>query len=221
MAADDSIRSNGRCLTAQASAAGPPRSTSARAAGPGSGGSCAPMACLLIRAAGAWPVPALRTAPGLRLRSVRRPRIAPAAPARRAAASSGRCPPADLGCGGVTARTGAPVRRFVRRGDAAALPPVGAAGLGRGARRGDQRGRQLPGYRGRQRRSRCPARPGEMRGWRGQPGMAAVRRPVRVELVSPVAGLCAADPGDRSAAGTALVLGPCVATDAGTRWRIS
>ena len=45
--------------------------------------------------------------------------------------------------------------------------------------------------------------------------------PFGVELVSPVAGLCAADPGDRSAAGTALVLGPCVATDAGTRWRIS
>ncbi len=45
--------------------------------------------------------------------------------------------------------------------------------------------------------------------------------PFGVELVSPVAGLCAADPGDRSAAGTALVLGPCVAADAGTRWRIS
>ncbi len=45
--------------------------------------------------------------------------------------------------------------------------------------------------------------------------------PFGVELVSPAAGLCAADPADRSAAGTPLVLGPCVSADAGTRWHIS
>ena len=45
--------------------------------------------------------------------------------------------------------------------------------------------------------------------------------PFGVELLSPVAGLCVADPGDRSAAGTELVIGPCVAGDAGISWRVS
>jgi len=47
------------------------------------------------------------------------------------------------------------------------------------------------------------------------------RGPVGVQLLSPVAGLCLADPGDSGKAGTPLVIGPCVASDAGTSWRVS
>jgi len=42
-----------------------------------------------------------------------------------------------------------------------------------------------------------------------------------VQLVSPVAGLCVADPGDRPTGGTLLEIGPCVSTDPGTYWRAS
>src|SRR5215469_3274168 len=45
--------------------------------------------------------------------------------------------------------------------------------------------------------------------------------PIGVQLLAPAAGLCLADPGDRAAAGTALTLEPCQATDLGTRWRVS
>ncbi len=45
--------------------------------------------------------------------------------------------------------------------------------------------------------------------------------PVGVQLVSPVAGLCLADPGDRIRAGTQLALGGCVAGDPGVWWRVS
>lgn len=45
--------------------------------------------------------------------------------------------------------------------------------------------------------------------------------PMGVQLVSPVAGLCVADPADRAAGGTLLEIGPCVSTDPGTYWRAS
>ena len=45
--------------------------------------------------------------------------------------------------------------------------------------------------------------------------------PVGVQVLSPVAGLCLADPGDRAKGGTQLVIGPCVAGDQGTIWRVS
>jgi GH25 family lysozyme M1 (1,4-beta-N-acetylmuramidase) len=45
--------------------------------------------------------------------------------------------------------------------------------------------------------------------------------PVGVQLVSPEAGLCLADPGDRARSGTVLVIGPCVAGDPGVSWRVS
>jgi GH25 family lysozyme M1 (1,4-beta-N-acetylmuramidase) len=45
--------------------------------------------------------------------------------------------------------------------------------------------------------------------------------PIGVHLVSPVAGLCLAAPGDRAASGTALVIGPCVTGDPGIAWRAS
>ncbi len=45
--------------------------------------------------------------------------------------------------------------------------------------------------------------------------------PIGVWLVSPLAGLCLSDPGDRSVAGTQLTLGGCVAGDAGVSWRVS
>ena len=45
--------------------------------------------------------------------------------------------------------------------------------------------------------------------------------PMGVQLVSPVAGLCVADPGDRPTGGTLLEIGPCVSTDPGTYWRAS
>jgi GH25 family lysozyme M1 (1,4-beta-N-acetylmuramidase) len=45
--------------------------------------------------------------------------------------------------------------------------------------------------------------------------------PIGVHLVSPVAGLCVADPADSGKAGTKLVIGPCVAGDAGISWRVS
>lgn len=45
--------------------------------------------------------------------------------------------------------------------------------------------------------------------------------PIGVHLVSPVAGLCLAAPGDRAASGTPLVIGPCVAGDPGIAWRVS
>jgi GH25 family lysozyme M1 (1,4-beta-N-acetylmuramidase) len=44
--------------------------------------------------------------------------------------------------------------------------------------------------------------------------------PVGVQLVMPAAGLCLADPGDSSKRGTRLIIGPCVAGDAGTSWRV-
>jgi GH25 family lysozyme M1 (1,4-beta-N-acetylmuramidase) len=45
--------------------------------------------------------------------------------------------------------------------------------------------------------------------------------PIGVQLVSPVAGLCLADPGGRSRAGTQLALGGCLAGDPGVWWRVS
>jgi hypothetical protein len=42
-----------------------------------------------------------------------------------------------------------------------------------------------------------------------------------VHVLSPVAGLCLADPGDRAKGGTQLVIDPCVAGDAGISWRVS
>jgi len=45
--------------------------------------------------------------------------------------------------------------------------------------------------------------------------------PIGVQLVNPVAGLCVADPRDSAKAGTKLVIGPCVAGDAGISWRVS
>jgi GH25 family lysozyme M1 (1,4-beta-N-acetylmuramidase) len=45
--------------------------------------------------------------------------------------------------------------------------------------------------------------------------------PIGVHVVSPVAGLCLADPGDRAKTGTQLVLGACVADDPGITWRVS
>ncbi len=45
--------------------------------------------------------------------------------------------------------------------------------------------------------------------------------PVGVQVVSPAAGLCLADPGDRAKSGTQLVIGPCVAGDPGISWRVS
>jgi hypothetical protein len=45
--------------------------------------------------------------------------------------------------------------------------------------------------------------------------------PIGVEVVSPAAGLCLADPGDRAKSGTQLVIGPCVAGDPGISWRVS
>ena len=45
--------------------------------------------------------------------------------------------------------------------------------------------------------------------------------PRGVQLVSPVAGLCLADPGDAAKPGTALRLEPCVAADQGVTWRVS
>ncbi len=45
--------------------------------------------------------------------------------------------------------------------------------------------------------------------------------PIGVQLLSPVAGLCLADPGDRAVSGTQLVIGPCVAGDPGIAWRVS
>jgi hypothetical protein len=45
--------------------------------------------------------------------------------------------------------------------------------------------------------------------------------PIGMHIVSPVAGLCLADPGDRAVAGTQLVIDPCVAGDPGIAWRVS
>jgi len=45
--------------------------------------------------------------------------------------------------------------------------------------------------------------------------------PMGVHIVSSVAGLCLADPGDRAKGGTPLVIGPCVAGDPGISWRVS
>jgi GH25 family lysozyme M1 (1,4-beta-N-acetylmuramidase) len=45
--------------------------------------------------------------------------------------------------------------------------------------------------------------------------------PIGVHVVSPVAGLCLAAPGDQAGSGTPLVIGPCVAGDPGIAWRVS
>jgi GH25 family lysozyme M1 (1,4-beta-N-acetylmuramidase) len=45
--------------------------------------------------------------------------------------------------------------------------------------------------------------------------------PIGVRLLSPVAGLCLSDPGDRAKAGQLLEIGPCVASDPGITWRVS
>ncbi len=45
--------------------------------------------------------------------------------------------------------------------------------------------------------------------------------PIGVHVVSPVAGLCLAAPGDRAVSGTPLVIGPCVTGDPGIAWRVS
>jgi hypothetical protein len=45
--------------------------------------------------------------------------------------------------------------------------------------------------------------------------------PIGLQLLLPAAGLCLSDPGDSTKAGTALVIGPCVAGDAGISWRVS
>jgi len=45
--------------------------------------------------------------------------------------------------------------------------------------------------------------------------------PRGVEILNPYAGLCLADPGDSTTAGTQLVIGPCVTGDPGIYWRVS
>lgn len=45
--------------------------------------------------------------------------------------------------------------------------------------------------------------------------------PIGVRVLSPVAGLCLAAPGDRAVSGTPLVIGPCVTGDPGITWRVS
>ena len=40
-----------------------------------------------------------------------------------------------------------------------------------------------------------------------------------INLVNPVSGLCLADPGDATAAGTQLVIATCTAGDPGMSWR--
>jgi GH25 family lysozyme M1 (1,4-beta-N-acetylmuramidase) len=45
--------------------------------------------------------------------------------------------------------------------------------------------------------------------------------PLGAHIVSPVAGLCLADPGDRAKGGTQLTVEPCVASDPGISWRAS
>jgi GH25 family lysozyme M1 (1,4-beta-N-acetylmuramidase) len=45
--------------------------------------------------------------------------------------------------------------------------------------------------------------------------------PIGVEIFSPAAGLCLADPGDSATAGTQLVIWPCVQGDPGILWRVS
>jgi GH25 family lysozyme M1 (1,4-beta-N-acetylmuramidase) len=45
--------------------------------------------------------------------------------------------------------------------------------------------------------------------------------PIGVRILNPLAGLCISDPGDSTAAGTQLVIGPCVAGDPGILWRVS
>jgi GH25 family lysozyme M1 (1,4-beta-N-acetylmuramidase) len=45
--------------------------------------------------------------------------------------------------------------------------------------------------------------------------------PIGVQLLSPSAGLCLADPSDATTAGTPLRMEPCVTTDPGTSWRVS
>jgi hypothetical protein len=42
-----------------------------------------------------------------------------------------------------------------------------------------------------------------------------------VTLMNPGSGLCLADPGDSTVAGTQLVIASCVAGDPGTSWRVS
>jgi GH25 family lysozyme M1 (1,4-beta-N-acetylmuramidase) len=44
--------------------------------------------------------------------------------------------------------------------------------------------------------------------------------PIGVRLLSPVSGLCLADPGDSAVAGTALVADPCSGGDPGISWRV-
>ena len=61
--------------------------------------------------------------------------------------------------------------------------------------------------------ARC--RPSALQQWQLAGG------PIGVQLVSPVAGLCLADPGDRIRAGTQLALRGCVAGDPGVWWRVS
>ena len=45
--------------------------------------------------------------------------------------------------------------------------------------------------------------------------------PIGVRIVSPLAGLCLADPGDSTTGGTQLVIDPCVAGDPGILWRVT
>lgn len=45
--------------------------------------------------------------------------------------------------------------------------------------------------------------------------------PIGLQLLLPAAGLCLTDPGDSTRAGKVLVIGPCVASDAGISWRVS
>jgi GH25 family lysozyme M1 (1,4-beta-N-acetylmuramidase) len=45
--------------------------------------------------------------------------------------------------------------------------------------------------------------------------------PIGVQVFSPVAGLCLADPGDLAVSATPLAIGPCVAGDPGIAWRVS
>jgi GH25 family lysozyme M1 (1,4-beta-N-acetylmuramidase) len=47
------------------------------------------------------------------------------------------------------------------------------------------------------------------------------RGPIGVQLRSPAAGLCLADPGDATKSGTLLRMEPCVTADPGTSWRVS
>jgi GH25 family lysozyme M1 (1,4-beta-N-acetylmuramidase) len=90
------------------------------------------------------------------------------------------------------------------------LEPDGAFGMG-GECLGLTGGATAPGTR--VRLGPCTSTPSQQ--WQLAGG------PMGVHVVSPVAGLCLADPGDSATAGTQLVIDPCVAGDPGISWRVS